>query len=191
MTTTEYTTEVRHDGRLHTITIPELRIPMCSGCGEKVFTEEVDEQVNRALRLHLKVFAPNQIRDALNRLGLSQKEVAASLGIAEATLSRWLNETQIQIKAMDRYLRVYFAFPDVRAALSREFLDPGFGTADVVYREGSASTTHRSGELGRYHHGRESDRSWQHPSSKSREGYRKAQEVLQKAGSAWGTRRGA
>jgi DNA-binding transcriptional regulator YiaG len=132
MATVEYNAEVRHDGRLHAFTIPALSIPVCNECGEKVFTENVDEQVNDALRLHLNVLTPPQIRDALHRVRLSQKEVAERLGIAEATLSRWLNETQIQAKSLDRFLRVFFAFPQVRAALSERALDSEFGTSDIT-----------------------------------------------------------
>ena len=53
ITTIEYTVETRHDGRLFPLTIPELQIPICGECGEKVFTEEVEQQINDALRLHL------------------------------------------------------------------------------------------------------------------------------------------
>ena len=139
MATITYRAEVRHDGRLYAFTIPSLRIPACCECGEKVFTEEVDRQVKEALRLHLEVFTPSRIRDALDRIGLSQKEVAQRLGIAEATLSRWLNETQIQAKSLDRYLRVFFAFPQVREALSNESLDPEFGTQDFVNGNSASS----------------------------------------------------
>ena len=48
--------------------------------------------------------------------------------IAEATLSRWLTETQIQSRALDNLLRVYFAFPDVRSALLGQKQDPRLGT---------------------------------------------------------------
>lgn len=50
MTTIEYDAEVRHDGRMHAFTVPSLRIPVCAECGEKVFTEDVDAQINDALR---------------------------------------------------------------------------------------------------------------------------------------------
>jgi hypothetical protein len=55
MTVTSYDAEVRRDGRLHTFTIPGLHIPVCQACGEKVFTEKVDEQINSALRAHLQL----------------------------------------------------------------------------------------------------------------------------------------
>ena len=77
MATIEYAAEVRHDGRLHAFTIANLQIPVCQTCGEKVFTDDVDRQVNDALRLHLKFLTPAKIRNALDRLDLSQKELAA------------------------------------------------------------------------------------------------------------------
>ena len=92
-------------------------MPACAACGEKVFTEKVDEQINAALRSHLQLLTPDEIRAGLDRVGLTQKEAAERLGIAEATLSRWLNQTQIQSRAMDNYLRMFFDFPAVRSAL--------------------------------------------------------------------------
>jgi putative zinc finger/helix-turn-helix YgiT family protein len=117
-TTTPYDAEVRHDGRVHTFQIPNLELPVCRACGEKVFTEQVDAQVTAGLRAHLHLLAPEEMRAALARVNLTQKEAAERLGIAEATLSRWLNETQIQSRALDNLLRVFFAFPEVRAALN-------------------------------------------------------------------------
>lgn len=135
MATTAYEAEVRHDGRLHAFTIPELNLPICQACGEKVFTETVDRQVNDALRAHLQLLTPSQIREAIERIGKSQKEVARCLGIAEATLSRWLTETQIQSRAMDNLLRVFFAFPNVRSALCGDAHDADLGIAGTEILE--------------------------------------------------------
>jgi putative zinc finger/helix-turn-helix YgiT family protein len=132
MTTISYEAEVRHDGRLYAFTIPNLDLPVCQACGEKVFTEKVDDQLNAALRSELRLLTPDQMRSALERVKMTQKEVAERLGIAEATLSRWLNETQIQSRAMDNLLRVFFAFPQVRTALNREGPDPQLGAHDVT-----------------------------------------------------------
>jgi putative zinc finger/helix-turn-helix YgiT family protein len=137
MATTQYDAEVRHDGRLHIFTIPRLELPVCQACGERVFTEQVDAQVNNALRAHLKLLTPDQIRDGIKRVGLSQKNFAARLGIAAATLSRWLNETQIQSRATDNLLRAFLAFPQVRTALSGESQDPGLGISDAMSGERS------------------------------------------------------
>ena len=128
---TDYAAEVRHDGRLHSFTIPDLELPICQACGERVFTENVDGQVNDALRAHLGLLTPVQIREAIKRVGMSQKDLAKCLGIAEATLSRWLSETQIQSRAMDNFLRAFFAFPQIRTALRGETQDPELGLSDV------------------------------------------------------------
>jgi len=116
--TTRYTATVRHDGRLHTFDVSELRLPICRSCGELVFTGEADRQVTEGLRSHLNLLTPDEIRAALARLGMSQKEAAGRLGVAEETLSRWVNEFQIQSRAMDNLLRLFFTFPVVREALS-------------------------------------------------------------------------
>ena len=53
MDTVTYEAEIRHDGRLHKFTVPKLELPVCQACGEKVFTETVDDQINIALQAHL------------------------------------------------------------------------------------------------------------------------------------------
>ena len=112
-----YTAEIKHDGTLYAIEISELEIPVCAVCGEKVFSNDVDEQITQALRAHLKLLTPQQIRDAIKSLGMSQKEVARRMGVAEASLSRWVSGILIQSRAMDNLMRVYFASPHARAVL--------------------------------------------------------------------------
>jgi putative zinc finger/helix-turn-helix YgiT family protein len=129
MTTISYDAEVRHDGRDYAFAVSHLNIPVCQACGKKVFTEKVDEQLNAALRAHLHLLTPEEMRTGLERVNLTQKEAAERLGIAEATLSRWLNETQIQSRAMDNLLRVFFAFPQVRTAQNGDAQDPQLGVA--------------------------------------------------------------
>ncbi len=146
LTTLAYRAEVRHDGRLHSFVIPELTLPICQACGEKVFTEDVDCQVNEALRLHLKLLTPTQIHEGVKRAGMSQKEFANCLGIAEATLSRWLNKTQIQSRAMDNLLRIFMAFPQLRTVLCGENQDPQLGTLDAVDRDLPQSPSGRTCE---------------------------------------------
>lgn len=129
---TNYDAEVRHDGRLYTFTIADLELPVCQACGERVFTEKVDAQVNDALRKHLNLLTPAQIRAAIKRVGMSQKDLAKRLGIAEATLSRWLGEVQIQSRSMDTLLRIFFGFPEVRVALCGDSQVPELGLSDIV-----------------------------------------------------------
>ena len=126
-----YSAEVKHDGRLYTVEIPDLTLPTCSACGEQVFTDSVDDQISAALRAMLRLLTPEQIRSAMNALGLRQRELATRLGIAEETLSRWLTGSVIQSRAMDNLLRAYFAFPEVRSALVGPEQNPMLGTVFV------------------------------------------------------------
>lgn len=132
MTTIRYEAEERHDGRDYAFTIPKLEAPVCRACQQVVVTEHVDDQINDALRAHLRLLAPEEIRAGLDRIGITQKEAAERLGIAEETLSRWLNAAQIQSRAMDNLLRVFFGFPEVRTALSGKSQDPHLGMVDAA-----------------------------------------------------------
>ncbi len=132
LTTIRYIAEVRHDDQLHSFTVPTLEAPVCRACKKMVVTEKVDDQINAALRTYLHLLTPEEMRAALARVGISQKNAADRLGIAEATLSRWLTETQIQSRALDNLLRAFFAFPEVRTALSGKSQDPQLGTSDII-----------------------------------------------------------
>jgi putative zinc finger/helix-turn-helix YgiT family protein len=125
---TAYDAEVKHDGAVHRLHLPALEVPRCQTCGELVFTSAADEQINGALRAHLHLLTPAQIRQGIKALGLNQQELAQRLGVAKETISRWVNGALIQSRAMDNLLRVYFAFPQVRAALRGAGQDPELGT---------------------------------------------------------------
>lgn len=124
-----YDAEDRYDGRLYAFTVPKLNAPVCRACKQMVVTIDVDDQINAALREHLHLLKPAEMRAALARVGMTQKEAAERLGVAEETLSRWLNDVQIQSRAMDNLLRAFFAFPAVREALQSH--DPHLGLADA------------------------------------------------------------
>lgn len=115
---TSYHAEVKHDGSLHSFEIPELKIPTCENCKEQLFSKSVDDQITAALRQHLGILSPSEIREHLQRLGLAQRVVASHLGIAEATFSRWMTGTVVQSIALDRFLRLYFSSEQARSFLS-------------------------------------------------------------------------
>lgn len=115
--TIAHTAEIKHDGRLYTVEIPELRVPRCEACGELVFDTHADEQIARELRRQLGLLSAEQIRRNRENLWLSQRQLAERLGVAVETISRWETGALTQSRAMDRYLRVYFGVPAVRAAL--------------------------------------------------------------------------
>jgi putative zinc finger/helix-turn-helix YgiT family protein len=114
---TAHTSQIKHDGRLHTVNVAQLRVPQCGACGELVFDNEADHQITQALRQQLGLLSSHQIRANREALGLSQRALAEHLGVAVETISRWENGALTQTRAMDRYLRVYFGVPAARAAL--------------------------------------------------------------------------
>jgi len=132
MTEIEYNSQFKHDGRTYEFTLPKLAIPVCDSCGEKIFTDEVDRQIIDGLRRHLALLTPHQIQDALVRLGITHTDLANRLGIAEETISAWLNENQIQSQSHDRLMRLFFALPQVRDMLSPDGIDPELGVADEL-----------------------------------------------------------
>src|SRR5262245_3007484 len=78
----DYTATVKHEGAVHELRLPALEIPRCRTCGEVVITSAVDEKINDALRSHLRLLTPAQIRKAIEDLGLQQQELADRLGVA-------------------------------------------------------------------------------------------------------------
>jgi hypothetical protein len=89
----------------------------------------VDERIDDTLRAHLWLLTPAQMQRGIEKQGLKQQEVAAQLGVAPETISRWVNGTLIQSRAMDNLLRLFFALPVVRDALRGESQDPLLGVA--------------------------------------------------------------
>src|SRR6266536_3036290 len=77
--TIPHTAEVTHDGHFHEIKLPALEAPRCPSCGELVFTNRVDEQITAALRSHLRLLSPAQIREGRKALGLLPQELAERL----------------------------------------------------------------------------------------------------------------
>jgi putative zinc finger/helix-turn-helix YgiT family protein len=122
-----YTARVNHDGRIYELGLPALNTPRCRACGEVILDDQADEQISAALREHLGLLTPEQIRRALRALGMQQKTLAACLGIAEATLSRWLSGGLIQSRAMDNLMRVCFGIPAVRTVLTGTPMKSDFG----------------------------------------------------------------
>ena len=113
-----YDAEVRHDGKLHTFFIAGLEIDQCGRCGEQYFTASTDEEINLALRGHLALLTPAEIRRGIDVCQVTQKAFAEHLGIAAETVSRWLTGTSIQTRSLDRLMRLYFTMADVRVVLS-------------------------------------------------------------------------
>ncbi|MBI4614496.1 MAG: type II toxin-antitoxin system MqsA family antitoxin [Planctomycetes bacterium] len=114
----DYSTRAKYDGRPYELHLEKLPALVCSECNEHVFGVDADDLIQDALRAKVGVLSPKEIRDERTSLGLTQSELAEALGIAETSVSRWESRAVIQSKSMDRFLRVFFRFSEVREYLS-------------------------------------------------------------------------
>jgi len=114
-----YEAELEHDGRTYKVALENLNVLRCETCGAIILDDQANERISQALRRQARLLTPEEIHANRQALSLTQKQLAGSLGIAEATLSRWETGAQIQQRAFDRFLRVFFLFPSVRAVLMR------------------------------------------------------------------------
>ncbi len=114
----DYTTEVVHDGRSYTVTVPALRVFRCGKCGDLVLDTEANRRISSAFRRQAGLLAPEEIRRQREALGLTQRELAARLQVADATLSRWETGAQVQQRSLDKLLRLFFELPEVRQVLT-------------------------------------------------------------------------
>lgn len=141
LATINYDAEVRYENQLHQFNIPKLDIPICQACGEKVFTEKVDAQVNIALRAYLNLLTPTQISKSIKRIGMHREDVAKRLGVPEKRLAYWIDEVQIQPRAMDNLLRLFFGMPTVRAVLCGDKQNSELGLSDELFEEKREEST--------------------------------------------------
>ncbi len=132
--TVAYSTEVDHDGATYTVTLPQLQVARCAHCGEMVLDDAANRHISDALRRQLGFLFPEQIRSNRETLGLSRHQLAGRLGVTEASVARWEIGAQIQSRAVDRLLRVFFAFNDVRDALAEETTLGRLGVLDGTGR---------------------------------------------------------
>src|SRR5207237_5676759 len=112
------------DGAIHELHLPGIEVPRCQTCGNLVVTTQVDGRVNDALRSKLHLLTPERIRANINKLGLTQQELAEWLDVAPETVSRWMTGAWIPSSRMNRRLRMMLAFLAVRVMLRPLHDDP-------------------------------------------------------------------
>jgi len=130
---------MNYEGRSYEFEVPDLEVFECRKCGEQLFNIEADHKISGAFRGELGLLQPEQVRAGRKALGLSQKELAAHLGVAEESISRWETGALIQSRVVDRQIRLYFQLPAVRTLLGAGDM-PNFGTA-VQFSAGDPSPT--------------------------------------------------
>lgn len=119
-----YEADVKHDGRLHHIQIPCLSVIQCTECREVYFVAETDCQISQALREALVLLSPQEIRDRLASLGLTRREFAGQIQVAEETILGWLSGIHIQSSASDASMRMFFEREEARRATINRFPAP-------------------------------------------------------------------
>jgi len=112
--TVAYDIKIDHDGKKYDIHLPALSVPKCSNCGAISIDDAASEQIDIAFHQAANLLTPEQIAKLRDDLKLTQKDLAALMGISDSTLSRWESGTQIQQRAFDCYLRLVFASSWVR-----------------------------------------------------------------------------
>jgi len=126
-----YPVSVEYDNRTYNLTVPGLKAPRCQKCGEVFPDAEANRQISAAFRYHAKLLTPQQVRNNRVKLGLTQKQIAGALAVAEASISRWETGAQIQQRSLDRLLRLFFEYQQVREALMDEERAHELGTEVV------------------------------------------------------------
>lgn len=116
-TVVDYPAEMEHDGRAYSFVVPQLEILECSSCHNRVLPDEALARVTGELRSQAGLLAPQEIRDRRKSLSLTQEQLANYLKVAKETVSRWETGGQIQQRAMDLLLRLFFDLWEVRAWL--------------------------------------------------------------------------
>lgn len=116
----DYSAAIEHDGRCHSVEVPELQVARCTVCSEIVLDDEANRRVSEVIRAQLGLLTPEQIQQNRERLGLTNQQLAGAVGIGEASLARLESGGQIQPRSLDRLLRLYFGVEQVRTLLSDE-----------------------------------------------------------------------
>jgi DNA-binding transcriptional regulator YiaG len=106
-----YRSPILYEGQQYPLDTPELVVPRCAACGEFVFTDQVEQQVDRVFRTQLHLLTAEQIQTNRRALELSRQELAARLGVEEDLLRRWEDNLLVPSRAHDNLLRLYFGLP--------------------------------------------------------------------------------
>lgn len=109
------TVELQHDGRPCTVTVPKLEVSRCTACGESTWSYDSAGRVEDALRVAAGILMPAEILAARlhpdHTPQATPEELATLLGVSESEYLRWESGGQLQSRAADKLLRLYFADP--------------------------------------------------------------------------------
>ena len=119
-----YPVEMEHDGRKYSFAVTDLQVLQCQNCQAIILNDSANDRIFDALRVAAGLLTPTEIRQKRNALGYNQQEPADYLNISMFTLSRWETGAQIQQRAMDKFLRVFFQSAEARSILGVHSPEP-------------------------------------------------------------------
>ena len=137
--------KLRYEGTSHDVLVSDMPEWHCEACDLSVTDEEGDEPLQAALRNHVGLLTPQQIKAGIKALGMTQEKFAEKIRCAPESISRWLNGAVLQSRVYDCLMRIYFQFPQVRGALDQFSPASSFGDTVVHACEGSTKTCGRAG----------------------------------------------
>lgn len=112
----DYSLTAEHDGAMYAVTMRDVAVPTCPRCGEVIITGDLSQRMTDELRRMVGMLTPERIRAKREELGMTHGQLATALRVGEATLIRWETGSQLQPRAVDLLLRLYFDSGDVRKA---------------------------------------------------------------------------
>jgi putative zinc finger/helix-turn-helix YgiT family protein len=113
-----YTTALEHDGRKYNVAVADFQVLQCERCGAIILDDSANERLDQALRSEAGILSPTEIRQNREALGLTRQQLADLLRISMFTLTRWETGAQIQQRAMDTLLRLFFQSSEARRLLA-------------------------------------------------------------------------
>lgn len=123
--------KLRYEGAAHDVLVTDMPEWHCAPCNLSVTDEEGDEPLQAALRRHVGLLTPQQIKAGIKDLGITQERFAERIRCAPESISRWLNGAVLQSRVYDCLMRIYFQFPAVRGALDQFSPTASFGETVV------------------------------------------------------------
>ena len=137
--------KLRYEGTACDVLVTDMPEWHCATCDLSVTDEEGDEPLQAALRRHVGLLTPQQIKAGIKELGITQEKFAEKIRCAPESVSRWLNGAVLQSRVYDCLMRIYFQFPQVRGALDQFSPASPFGETVVHARDLDVSAGSASG----------------------------------------------
>jgi len=101
----EYVAEIKCGTEMKKLSVGNISWDECNTCGEKIFDDDAMRQISDARYEALGLLTPSELKEIRKKLGYTQEQMAAFLGIGNKTYCRWENGTSIQTKSMDTLIR--------------------------------------------------------------------------------------